>query len=233
MKTAKEIEKEFYLALREKFSCTTDPYEDIAGFALTEFIASYIIEYASQQQPSREKKLSKGCVVYMNAGSGCIGHGNVQCVSWVSHEIGELSLYGHNQNYKTHEVREVVEYPLMESELSEGEEEVRTFVDISPSTDKRVCSNCESFSRWGVFTGICNLAIQNDKDNEDVDENHCCAGFEYNKQPQPQQLDNSLRELEKILNDYLTDDEIKEIEDALKALKGNRHISNSETSETN
>ena len=39
------------------------------------------------------------------------------------------------------------------------------------------------------------------------------------EQPQPQQLDNSLRELEKILNDYLIDEEIEEIRDALKALK--------------
>ena len=70
------------------------------------------------------------------------------------------------------------------SELSEGEEEKKIFVDISPSSDKRVCSNCESFYRWGVHTGTCNLAIQNDKDNENVSENHYCEGFEYRiKQP--------------------------------------------------
>lgn len=58
------------------------------------------------------KEIKKGCVVYMNADSGMKGYGNPQCVSWVSHEIGELSLYGHNEHYKTYDVREVVEYPV-------------------------------------------------------------------------------------------------------------------------
>ena len=44
-------------------------------------------------------------------------------------------------------------------------------------------------------------------------------GSEAVEQPQPEQPDNSLREFEKILNDYMTDEEIKEISDALKAFK--------------
>jgi len=57
------------------------------------------------------KELTKGCVVYMNPDSGMKGYGNTQCVSWVSHELGELSLYGHNEHYKTYDVRGIVEYP--------------------------------------------------------------------------------------------------------------------------
>ena len=63
------------------------------------------------------KDIKKGCVVYMNADSGMKGYGNPQCVSWVSHELGELSLYGHNEHYKTYDVREVVEPSPEQDEL--------------------------------------------------------------------------------------------------------------------
>ena len=66
------------------------------------------------------KDIKKGCVVYMNADSGMKGYGNPQCVSWVSHELGELSLYGHNEHYKTYDVREVVEpSPEQDAEIVE------------------------------------------------------------------------------------------------------------------
>lgn len=57
------------------------------------------------------REITKGSVVYMKKESGLEGYGNPQCVSWVSDEIGELSLYGHNEHYKTYDVREVIESP--------------------------------------------------------------------------------------------------------------------------
>ncbi len=40
--THEELKNEFYLALRNRFSHTTRPYEDIAGWALNDFIAEHI-----------------------------------------------------------------------------------------------------------------------------------------------------------------------------------------------
>jgi hypothetical protein len=31
----------------------------------------------------------------------------------------------------------------------------KIFIDILPSEDKKVCSNCAKWSRWGVQTGQC------------------------------------------------------------------------------
>ena len=31
------------------------------------------------------------------------------------------------------------------------------FIDISPAKNKRVCSNCLHWRRWGVATGLCNV----------------------------------------------------------------------------
>lgn len=53
--------------------------------------------------------IHKGSVVLMKAESGLKGYGNAQCVSWVSHELGELSLYGHNEHYKAYHVAKIVE----------------------------------------------------------------------------------------------------------------------------
>ena len=39
-----EIKKEYVLALRERFKHTTRPYEDIAGWAINDFIAEYIVK---------------------------------------------------------------------------------------------------------------------------------------------------------------------------------------------
>lgn len=58
------------------------------------------------------KILMKGCVVYMSSKSGCRGYGNPQCVRDVCEPLGELSLYGHNQAYKTYDVREIVSSPM-------------------------------------------------------------------------------------------------------------------------
>lgn len=73
-----------------------------------------------------EKKLQRGCVVYMKSDSGMKGYGNEQCVSWVSHEIGELSLFGHNEHYKTYHVREIKSYPSEPTPLpvQQGAEEI-------------------------------------------------------------------------------------------------------------
>lgn len=64
-------------------------------------------------QAIRATELTKGCIVMMKSGSGLHGYGNAQCVSSVCEPLGELSLYGHNQYYKTYHVDRVVEYPLV------------------------------------------------------------------------------------------------------------------------
>jgi len=63
---------------------------------------------------SRATTLVKGCEVYMSSDSGCIGYGNIQCVSSVCEPLGELSLYGHNMNYKIYNVKQIVSFPIVE-----------------------------------------------------------------------------------------------------------------------
>lgn len=58
-----------------------------------------------------EKQVQKGCVVFMKASSGMAGYGNAQCISGYCEPLGEISLYGHNENYKTHDIDRVVESP--------------------------------------------------------------------------------------------------------------------------
>ena len=67
------------------------------------------IEREGEQQKGRE--LTKGCVVMMKSSSGMKGYGNGQCVSAVCEELGTISLYGHNQHYKTYDIDRVLEYP--------------------------------------------------------------------------------------------------------------------------
>lgn len=64
----------------------------------------------------RATTLTKGCVVFMKSDSGLVGYGNPQCISSVCEKLGEISLYGHNQNYKYHDVYKVIAYPLEEKE---------------------------------------------------------------------------------------------------------------------
>jgi hypothetical protein len=59
----------------------------------------------------KTQKLTKGCVVLMKASSGLQGYGNAQCVSNVCEPLGEISLYGHNQCYKTYDIQKIIEYP--------------------------------------------------------------------------------------------------------------------------
>jgi len=64
-----------------------------------------------------KKKLVKGCTVYMSANSGCIGYGNIQCISNVCEPLGEISLYGHNQSYKIRDIKEIVSFPVINNQL--------------------------------------------------------------------------------------------------------------------
>jgi hypothetical protein len=57
------------------------------------------------------QKLTKGCVVLMKASSGLQGYGNAQCISNVCEPLDEISLYGHNQCYKTYDIQKIIEYP--------------------------------------------------------------------------------------------------------------------------
>ena len=60
-------------------------------------------------------EFTKGDVVFMKASSGMMGYGNAQCISEVhSEQLGTISLYGHNQHYKTYDIARVVEHnPLI------------------------------------------------------------------------------------------------------------------------
>jgi len=40
--TKEELKKDIYYELRDRFKHTTDPYRDIATFALNEFFADYV-----------------------------------------------------------------------------------------------------------------------------------------------------------------------------------------------
>ena len=63
-----------------------------------------------------ERKLVKGCVVFMKGSSGLTGYGNPQCVREVHHKsLGTISLYGHNQHYKTYDIDKIAEYPPLET----------------------------------------------------------------------------------------------------------------------
>ena len=55
--------------------------------------------------------LVKGCVVIMKSSSGLTGYGNPQCISSVCEALYTISLYGHNQHYKTWDIEKVLEYP--------------------------------------------------------------------------------------------------------------------------
>lgn len=61
------------------------------------------------------KDLMRGCVVMMKKSSGMKGYGNEQCISNVCEPINEISLFGHNQCYKTWDISEILEYPLLET----------------------------------------------------------------------------------------------------------------------
>ena len=52
IKTDSQQGDAFYKALRENFSHTTDPFQDLAGYALNDFIGKYINELISKQKPS-------------------------------------------------------------------------------------------------------------------------------------------------------------------------------------
>ena len=104
-----EIEKRVFENYYGKDGTTT--YSDCVNVA--RIIKEYNNKSNSNTANVREKKLTKGCVIMMKGCSGITGYGNPQCISWVSEELGELSLYGHNQHYKTYDVDKVLEYPII------------------------------------------------------------------------------------------------------------------------
>jgi len=53
----------------------------------------------------------------------------------------------------------------------------KVFIDISPAKDKKVCSNCKHFSRFGVVSGLCMLSRRNNRAYV-VSELYYCKSFE-------------------------------------------------------
>ena len=88
------------------------------------------------------KKLKKGCIVFMKTSSGLVGYGNSQCVSKVHHEsLGTISLYGHNQHYRTYDIDRIVEYPddqhdQLQAEVKDKDEKARLFrIDVQEAIE--------------------------------------------------------------------------------------------------
>ena len=58
---------------------------------------------------------------------------------------------------------------------------MKTFLDISPAKDKKVCQNCEYFYKFGVHLGICH----NRKHHTEKLDHQTCNRFEFEiKKPQ-------------------------------------------------
>ena len=60
-------------------------------------------------------EFNTGDVVFMKASSGLCGCGNAQCISSVCKPLGEISLYGHNQHYKTYDIARVAKQDPMQA----------------------------------------------------------------------------------------------------------------------
>ena len=75
-----------------------------------------IIDREKADTPSpavgQAKTLTRGCIVFMKASSGLVGYGNGQCVSSVCEPLGGIGLFGHNQQYKIHDIEKIAEYPI-------------------------------------------------------------------------------------------------------------------------
>jgi len=86
------------------------------------------------------EELKVGCVVFMKASSGLVGYGNAQCVSEVhAKELGTISLYGHNQHYKTYDIDRIVEYPALQAE----------------SRQSHKCEGCDELIHYQSYCSRC------------------------------------------------------------------------------
>ena len=56
--------------------------------------------------------LEKGVEVFVNSDFGIQGYGNVQCVQTYTPENGEVSLYGHNENGKSYNIKTILGKPI-------------------------------------------------------------------------------------------------------------------------
>lgn len=78
-----------------------------------------------------EDKLKPFDVVMMKPNT-CVGYGNAQCIKDVCEELSEISLFGHNQCYKTWDVEKVIDtrppQPI-------GEEEIKELFNALPNYD--------------------------------------------------------------------------------------------------
>jgi len=84
-----------------------------------------------------DNKLESGCVVMMSSAAGMKGYGNAQCVKEVMAELGAISLYGHNQHYKIHDIAKVLEYPHSKQQAAEiNELKTKLAIDKSIAAGK-------------------------------------------------------------------------------------------------
>jgi len=54
--TKEELKNDIYYELRDRFKHTTDPYRDIATFALNDFFADYVAKHSAGNRTLEEKK---------------------------------------------------------------------------------------------------------------------------------------------------------------------------------
>jgi len=95
------------------------------------------------------EELKRGCVVFMKASSGLIGYGNAQCVSDVCAELGTISLYGHNQLYKTYDIDKIVEYPTLRAENE------RLKKIVAENRQPRKCEGCDELIYYQSYCRRC------------------------------------------------------------------------------
>jgi len=112
-----------------------------------------------QSEPEQEgQELTKGCVVMMKASSGMKGYGNRQCISEVCEPLGTISLYGHNQHYKTYDIDKVLEYPALNAQAKPNGELVN-MINAWENDYVAAASVCDLATVASYILGECRSAL--------------------------------------------------------------------------
>ncbi len=102
-------------------------------------------------------KYTKGDVVFMKASSGMMGYGNAQCISEVHCEqLGTISLYGHNQHYKTYDIARIVDHARL---IAAAPTMYSACLDMLKYLDNIACDNKAEAENKTAMIRIINLAV--------------------------------------------------------------------------
>ena len=106
--------KELSKKITNRFYSNLEITDESQFDGLDQFVFDSIFStYKEALKKQRADKLVKGCVVMMESSSGMKGYGDSQCVKSVCEPLSEISLYGHNQHYKIWDVKNILEYPIL------------------------------------------------------------------------------------------------------------------------